>query len=866
MTFALCFCNRGFMPGELIYGAREDMIKAVTDAGYDYIAMDSEATRYGGVETREEGRLYAKWLKEHEGKYDGVIFSMPIFADENGAITALQDAGVPILMQAYPDEIGKMDFANRRDAYCGKFSVTDVFTQYQVPFTVMKPHVVHPLADAFLGNLKDFAAICRVVNGMKRFNVGCIGARTTAFKTTRFDEIALQKYGITVESFDLSELVYKVNKLADDDGRVAEKIEHLKNYTDCSNVPSSNMTTLGKVSVVIDEYIDEYKLDAVTLRCWNEMETILRICPCVLLSELNDRGIAASCEIDMCSAITMRAMNLASEEPAAVLDWNNNYGDDEDKVILFHCEYVAQSLMTGKGTVTEHKMFAKGDPGSGWGSNEGRIKAFPMTFSNCQTKDGRLIVYASEAEFTDDVIEDGYFGCAGVVSIPKLQDKLIKLARGGFKHHTSVGAGHMKEVKAMKIAGLDIGTTGCKLTVFDAAGKQLGRAYRDYPIKRVAGEHVVDPLAVLDGVYEVIREITKVHKDIAGIGVTSFGETFVMTDEEGIPLHLAMLYTDPRGKEQCGRLNEVLGSRHISDISGVRYHEMYSIPKMMWIKENTPEVFAKAKHIFLMEDFIVFALTNTSQIDYSLVSRTMGFDIHKLAWSQEIFEAAGIPIRLMSNPVPSGTIAGTVILKAAKATGLSMETKIITISHDQVAAAVGAGVFDSDTAVDGAGTVECLTPVYDGVPDMEVMYKGDYAVVPYVIPGKYVCYAFSYTGGALIEWCVDTLAKLEKETARREGTSVNELLELQSVRPTGLIVLPHFAGAATPYMDTGAKGAILGLSTASTNADIYRACMEGVVYEMVLNMEYLKPSGIHFKMLNATGGRGLFKRVDADEG
>lgn len=446
MTFALCFCNRGFMPGELIYEAREDMIKAVTDAGYDYIAMDKDATRYGGVETREEGRLYAQWLKQKEGQYDGVIFSMPIFADENGAITALQDAGVPILMQAYPDELDKMDFKHRRDAYCGKFSVTDVFTQYQVPFTVLKPHVVHPLSEMFEQNLRDFAAICRVVNGMKRFNVGCIGARTTAFKTVRFDELALQKHGINVESFDLSELIYKVNAMDHLDERVISKIERLSNYTDCSMVPKENMETLAKVSVAIDEYIDEYKLEALTLRCWNEMETILRICPCVLLSELNDRGIVASCEIDMCSALTMRAMNLASEEPTAVLDWNNNYGADEDKVILFHCGPVAQSLMTEKGTVTEHKMFAKGDPGSGWGSNEGRIKAFPMTFSNCQTKDGKIIIYASEGEFTDDIIGKEYFGCAGVARIPRLQDKLISLARGGFKHHTAVGVGHRKEI------------------------------------------------------------------------------------------------------------------------------------------------------------------------------------------------------------------------------------------------------------------------------------------------------------------------------------------------------------------------------------------------------------------------------------
>ena len=427
MTFALAFCNRGFMPGELIYGAREDMIKAVTDAGYDYIAMDADLTRYGGIETRDEGLLYAKWLKEHEGQYDGVIFSMPIFADENGAITALQDAGVPILMQAYPDEIGKMDFAHRRDA-------------------VLKPHVVHPLSEKFQENLRDFAAICRVVNGMKRFTIGCIGARTTAFKTTRFDEIGLQKNGITVEAFDLSEVFFKVNAKEDNDPVVLAKKESLENYTDFSNVPEDKKIMLSKISVVIDEYVEEYHLDALAIRCWNEMETILRVCPCVLLSELNDRGIATSCEIDLTSAISMRAMQLASEQPTAVLDWNNNYGDAEDKLILFHCGSCAQSLMTKKGTVTSHKMFDKGDPGSGWGTNEGRIRPFKTTISNCLTVDGKIKIYASEAEFTDDPIEDAYFGCAGVCQIPNMEDKMIRLARGGFKHHTCVGVGHMKDI------------------------------------------------------------------------------------------------------------------------------------------------------------------------------------------------------------------------------------------------------------------------------------------------------------------------------------------------------------------------------------------------------------------------------------
>ena len=446
MRFALYFGNRGFMPAELIEGARKELVQALEKGGYEYILPPVEMTRYGAVETRDEGTIYHNWLKQYEGQYDGVILCMPIFVDENGAFNALRDAGVPILLQAYPDEIGKMGFAGRRDAYCGKFSVSDVFTQAGIPFTMLQPHVVHPLSEKFQENLKDFAAICRVVNGMKRFTLGCIGARTTAFKTTRFDEIALEKYGITVESFDLSELIEFVRNYKDDDPKVVKKIKDLENYTNCCGVKNDKMLTLAKISVVIDDYIEKYHLDAVTLRCWNEMEQILRVCPCVLLSELNDRGIVASCEIDLCSAITMRAMALASEKPTACLDWNNNYGEDENKVVLFHCGSTAQGLMKGKGTLTDHKMFEKTDKGSGCGTNEGRIAAFPMTFSNCQTKDGKLLMYISEGEMTDDEIENGYFGCAGVAEIPHLQEKLVKLGYGGFKHHTTIGVGHMKKV------------------------------------------------------------------------------------------------------------------------------------------------------------------------------------------------------------------------------------------------------------------------------------------------------------------------------------------------------------------------------------------------------------------------------------
>ena len=445
-TFALYFGNRGFMPESLAIDARREMSKAVADAGYGYIIMDEKATRYGSVETRAEGLIYANWLKENENAYDGIILCMPNFSDENGAIAALQDSGKPILIQAYPDEIGKMDFNHRRDAYCGKFSIEDVFHQYGVKYTVMEPHVVHPLTDAFAKNIHDFAAICRVVNGMKKFSIGAIGARTTAFKTVRYDEIALQKHGITVETFDLSDLFMRIDKLSDTDKEVIEKQKYLEDYTDCTSVPKERMLTLAKAYVTIESYINEYNLQAITLRCWEEMQDKLGISPCVLLSALNDNLKIASCEIDLCSAINMYSMSLASMEPTAVLDWNNNYGDDPDKVILFHCGPVPQKLMTDKGTVTDHKMFAKTKPGCGWGSNEGRIRAFDMTYSNCKTEDGKLTFYAEEGKFTEDVIEDGYFGCAGVAKINNLQKQLIKLGRNGFRHHTAIGVGHLKDI------------------------------------------------------------------------------------------------------------------------------------------------------------------------------------------------------------------------------------------------------------------------------------------------------------------------------------------------------------------------------------------------------------------------------------
>ena len=442
LTFALYFGNRGFFPETLVAGARRELAAQVEALGYTALLLEESATRFGAVETPEEGRVYARFLEQNKGKYDGVILCLPNFGDETGAVTALLDCGVPILIQAYPDELDKMGFKERRDAFCGKFSIMDVFYQYGLSYTVFPPHTAHPASGTFKTQLEQFAGVCRVVGKMKRMTVGAIGARTTAFKTVRFDELTLQRYGITTETLDLSDVFLRVKSFDTSREEFKARSQFLPQYANCSNVPAPAQDTMAKLSVVLDDIIAEYRMDAISFRCWLEMEKELKIAPCLLMSELNNRGIPAACEVDMCNAITMYALRLAAEKPATCLDWNNNYGDAQDKCILFHCGAIAQTYMIGKGEIVDHKMFAKAyGEGCAWGTNVGRIKDFPMTFASSKTENGKLINYFGTGEFTKDVIEEGFFGCAGVVKIDDLQKKLIAIGRNGYRHHVSVTQG-----------------------------------------------------------------------------------------------------------------------------------------------------------------------------------------------------------------------------------------------------------------------------------------------------------------------------------------------------------------------------------------------------------------------------------------
>lgn len=440
-TFALFFGNRGFFPADVMDAAREELPRVLKTLGHDSLMLDRDATRNGAVETPAEGEVYARFLHENKGKFGGVILCLPNFGDETGGIAALRDCDVPILIHAYPDEMDKMAPARRRDAFCGKFSMMDVFFQYGLKFTTLKPHTVAPSSPRFAENIRYFDGVCRVANGLRKMVVGAVGARTTAFKTVRIDEVALQRCGITMETLDLSDVFKRMDGVAKDDAYDAKK-GALEACGSWSGVPGAAADKLIRLGVTLDNIIDEYQMDAIALRCWVEMQKHLGISPCVLLGELNDRGIPAACEVDVGNAVAMHALSLASYAPATCLDWNNNYGDDDDKCILFHCGPVPPSMMAGEGRISDHAILANAvGEGCSYGCNQGRIAPTPFTFGSMMTHNGRPRFYLGTGEFTDDPIPPDFFGCAGVAQISGLQEVLLHVGKQGYRHHVSATRG-----------------------------------------------------------------------------------------------------------------------------------------------------------------------------------------------------------------------------------------------------------------------------------------------------------------------------------------------------------------------------------------------------------------------------------------
>ncbi|HLA90063.1 MAG TPA: L-fucose/L-arabinose isomerase family protein [Gemmatimonadaceae bacterium] len=447
VTFGVIVGNRGFFPAHLARKGRDEMLAALREEGFDAVALGLDDARHGAVESRDEAKACAALFKKHRDAIDGIIVTLPNFGDERGVAEALRLAGlnVPVLVHAAADEPGKMLINNRRDAFCGKMSVCNVLTQYGIPYSLTTRHTVRADAPAFRADLRRFAATCRVVRGLRSARIGAIGARPAAFKTVRYSEKLLEASGIAVEPIDLSEILGRIGRLADSDPDVKRKLDEMLAYVETGGIPEHALVKMAKLGLVVDRWMREADVTVSAVQCWTSMEEFFGVVPCTLMSMMSDANLPSACEVDVCGTVSMHALTLASETPSALLDWNNNYGDDPDKAVCFHCSNLPKSFFDD--ARMDYQEIIAGTVGrdNTFGTIVGKVKAGPMTFARFSTDDraGRIHGYVGEGRFTKDPLKT--FGGAGVVEIPRLQELLRHICRNGFEHHVAGTFSHVAD-------------------------------------------------------------------------------------------------------------------------------------------------------------------------------------------------------------------------------------------------------------------------------------------------------------------------------------------------------------------------------------------------------------------------------------
>ncbi len=461
MTFGLIVGNRGFFPDHLAKSGRAQMIAALNEAGCNVICPGPEDTKYGAVETREEAKKCAELFRAGGDKIDGVIVTLPNFGEEKAVAETLRLANLnlPVLVQAFPDTPGRMTIADRRDSFCGKMSACNNLQQYRIPYSLTTLHTEDPCSAEFRKDLEWFAAVCRVVKGLRKLRIGAIGARPAAFNTVRYSEKILEANGIAVEPVDLSEILGRVAKVKDDDPDARAKIEEIRAYVPIGETPAEALLKMAKLAVVIERWMQANDLAVSAVQCWTALEEYFGVVPCTVMSMMSEKLMSSACEVDIPGVVAMHALRLASETPSALLDWNNNYGDDPDKAVCFHCSNLPKHFF--QDVRMDYQEIIAGTVGklNTFGTCVGRVKPGPMSYARFSTCDltGKMRGYVGEGRFTDDPLQT--FGGAGVVEIPRLQDLLRYICENGFEHHVaanlSLSAAAVYEA-ATKYLGWDV--------------------------------------------------------------------------------------------------------------------------------------------------------------------------------------------------------------------------------------------------------------------------------------------------------------------------------------------------------------------------------------------------------------------------
>lgn len=444
-TFGVIIGNRGFFPDALARDGRVAILRALEEQGYKTVCLAPDQTKHGSVETLADARRCADLFRARGDEIDGIVVSLPNFGDERGVANSLRFSGldVPVLVQAFPDEPNKMLMGGRRDSFCGKISACNNLWQYGIRFTLTSLHTVAPTSDSFRADLKAFAATCRIVKGLKNVRVGVLGARPAAFNTVRFSEKLMERAGITVETLDLSEVFGRIERFQDDDPKVQAKLSGIQSYVATQGIPSASLAKMAKFGVVVDEWMKANELAGTSVQCWTAMEEFFGVVPCTLMSMMSNNLLPSACETDMVGMIGMYVLQLAAGAPSAIVDWNNNYGDDSDKAVIFHCSNLPKHFFEDFKMDFQEIIAGSVGKANTFGTVVGKLKSGPLTYCRVSTDDlhGQMRAYVGEGEITDDRPQS--FGGYGVVKIPALQSLLKYVCKNGYEHHVAVNRSHV---------------------------------------------------------------------------------------------------------------------------------------------------------------------------------------------------------------------------------------------------------------------------------------------------------------------------------------------------------------------------------------------------------------------------------------
>lgn len=441
-TLGVIIGNRDFFPDKLVGEARTEILALFKKLNIDAVLLTDEESKLGGVETFAEARKCAGLFKKNADKIDGILVVLPNFGDEKGVAETIKMANlnVPVLIQGYPDDLNKMDVVNRRDAWCGKISVCNNLYQFGIRYSLTTRHVSRPDDETFVADLKKFIAVCRVVKGMRSVRIGAVGARPGAFNTVRYSEKILQRNGISVTTVDLSEILGKANKLTADDKIVKEKLEKIHAYASTGKTPNDRLVQIAKLDVVLADFMTENALDATAIQCWTSLQQNYGCNVCTSMSMMSENMLPSACEVDVTGTLSMYAMQLASGSPSALVDWNNNYADDDTKCVLFHCGNWAKSFLPDITISTAPILGTSVGTENTYGALDGRTPAMPLTYGRISTDDCKGIIkaYVGEGDLTNDALNT--FGNRAVARIDRLQELMHYVCRNGFEHHVVMNA------------------------------------------------------------------------------------------------------------------------------------------------------------------------------------------------------------------------------------------------------------------------------------------------------------------------------------------------------------------------------------------------------------------------------------------